>query len=160
MTGDRPLGPLGELVLARETVDRATERRTDQAWLDTTWADPDTRVLVVDHGRALVRLTGDSGELVFISPAQAPPGIRFLLGVEDERTVYYGVSAPLEGIGSPPDAAGARGTGPGRDRRRSPWPRPRVACGRPRTPARPRSRRPGPGRRPAGRTAWRVLPAG
>ena len=116
MTGDRPLGPLGKLVLARETVDRATERRTDQAWLDTTWADPDTRVLVVDHGRALVRLTGDSGELVFISPGQAPPGIRFLLGVEDERTVYYGVSAPLEGIGTPPDTAGARGTGPGRER--------------------------------------------
>ncbi|HEY4704055.1 MAG TPA: hypothetical protein VIH64_19315, partial [Streptosporangiaceae bacterium] len=135
MTGDRPLGPLGELVLARETVDRATERRTDQAWLDTTWADPDTRVLVVDHGRALVRLTGDSGELVFISPGQAPPGVRFLLGVEDERTVYYGVSAPLEGLGAPPDEASgslgsaspddagvppnppaARGTGPGRDR--------------------------------------------
>jgi NAD+ diphosphatase len=128
VTGNRPLGPLGELVLARETVDRATERRTDQAWLDTTWADPDTRVLVVDHGRALVRLHGDSGELVFISPGQAPPGVRFLLGVEDERTVYYGVSAPLEGAtgrlangsyradGSPPDPAAARGTGPGRDR--------------------------------------------
>jgi NAD+ diphosphatase len=116
VTGDRPLGPLGELVLARETVDRATERRTDQAWLNTTWADPDTRVLVVDHGRALVRLAGDSGELVFISPGQAPPGVRFLLGVEDERTVYYGVSAPLEGLGTTPDDAGARGTGPGRDR--------------------------------------------
>jgi NAD+ diphosphatase len=116
VTGDRPLGPLGELVLARETVDRATERRTDQAWLETTWADPDTRVLVVDRGRALIRLAGDSGELVFISPGQAPPGVRFLLGVEDERTVYYGVSAPLEGIGTSPDTAGARGTGPGRER--------------------------------------------
>jgi NAD+ diphosphatase len=116
VTGDRPLGPLGELVLARETVDRATERRTDQAWLNTTWADPDTRVLVVDRGRALVQLAGDSGELVFISPGQAPPGVRFLLGVEDERTVYYGVSAPLEGLGTTPDDAGARGTGPGRDR--------------------------------------------
>jgi NAD+ diphosphatase len=134
VTGDRPLGPLGELVLARETVDRATERRTDQAWLDTTWADPDTRVLVVDHGRALVRLTGDSGELVFISPGQAPPGVRFLLGVEDERIVYWGVSAPLEGIGTPPDevsgspdpgavppdSAAARGTGPGRDQPKPP----------------------------------------
>jgi NAD+ diphosphatase len=129
VTGNRPLGPLGELLLARETVDRATERRTDQAWLDTTWADPDTRVLVVDRGRALVQLAGDSGELVFISPGQAPPGVRFLLGVEDERTVYWGVSAPLEGIGTPPDeasgspdpgavppdSAAARGTGPGRD---------------------------------------------
>ncbi len=134
MTGDRPLGQLGKLVLARETVDRATERRTDQAWLDMTWADPDTRVLVVDHGRALVRLTGDSGELVFISPGQAPPGVRFLLGVEDERTVYWGVSAPLEGIGTPsgeasgspdpgavpPDSAAARGTGPGRDQPKPP----------------------------------------
>jgi NAD+ diphosphatase len=126
VTGERPLGPLGELVLSRETVDRATERRSDQAWLDTTWADPDTRVLVVDHGRALVRVTSDRGELVFISPGQAPPGVRFLLGVEDERTVYYGVSAPLEGADAlaangsnsadgSPDPAAARGTGPGRD---------------------------------------------
>jgi len=126
VTGAGALGPLGKLILARETVDRATERRTDQAWLDRTWADPATRVLVVHRGQALVRVTGDHAELVFIAPGQAPPGVRFLLGVEDERTVYYGVSAPLEGAGGPngsdpaPGSAPARGTGPGRDRRTGP----------------------------------------
>jgi NAD+ diphosphatase len=104
-------GSLGPLVLARETVDRATERRTDQAWLDAAWADPGTRVLVVYHGRALVRVTEGRAELVFVSPQQAPPGVRFLLGVEKEQIVYFGVSGPLEGApDAPPDA---RGTGPG-----------------------------------------------
>ena len=112
MTGNRPVGPLGELILARETVDRATERRTDQAWLDAAWADPRTRVLVVHRGRALVRLAGGQAGLVFVSPQQAPPGVRFLLGVEHEQVVYFGVSAPLEGPGGPPDG---RGTGPGRE---------------------------------------------
>ena len=59
---DRTDGPLGKLLLARETVDRATERRADQGWLDRTWADPATRVLVVHRGRALVRLLGDRAE--------------------------------------------------------------------------------------------------
>jgi NAD+ diphosphatase len=122
VTGNRPIGPLGKLTLARETVDRATARRTDRAWLDAAWADPGTRVLVVHQGRALVRLTGGHAELAFIPPAQAPPGVRFLLGVEDERVVYFGVSAPLEGAGVPLGALGAQpsspdtsGTGPGRD---------------------------------------------
>jgi NAD+ diphosphatase len=113
VTGDRAGGLLGPLVLARETVDRASELRTDQAWLDAAWDSPETRVLVVHQGRALTRMTGDHAELVFIPPVQAPPGVRFLLGVEDGRTVYFGVSAPLEGedLDGPRDA---RGTGPGR----------------------------------------------
>jgi NAD+ diphosphatase len=117
VTGDRLAGRLGKLILARETVDRATERRTDQAWLDRTWADPATRVLVVHHGRALVRVAGDHGELVFVSPGQAPAGVRFLLGVEATdagEVVYYGVSGPVEG--APDEPPPARGTGPGRDR--------------------------------------------
>jgi NAD+ diphosphatase len=114
MTATKPNGPLGKLLLARETVDRATERRTDQAWLDATWADPATRVLVVHRGRALVRLLGDRAELVFVSPAEAPPGVRFLLGVERTdagEVVYYGVSGPVEG--APDEPPSARGTGPG-----------------------------------------------
>jgi NAD+ diphosphatase len=82
VTPDRPAGPLGELLLARETVDRATERRTDQAWLDATWADPATRVLVVYRGRALAQVVDGHADLVFVSPDQAPPGVRFVLGVE------------------------------------------------------------------------------
>jgi NAD+ diphosphatase len=85
------------------------------AWLEAAWADPETRVLVVHHGRALARLAGGHAELVFIPPSQAPPGVRFLLGVEDGRTVYFGVSAPLEGE-DPDRGPDARGTGPGRER--------------------------------------------
>lgn len=106
MTG---LGELGRLALARGTVDRATERRSDPAWLAAAWAGPDTRVLVVEGGRALVRFTGDRADLVFVPPAQAPAGVRFLLGVEDGRTVYFGVAAPLDAVA----AAAGDGAGPG-----------------------------------------------
>ena len=92
MTG---LSDLGRLALARGTVDRATERRSDPAWLAAAWADPGTRVLVVDGGRALVRFAEAQAELVFVPPGQAPPGVRFLLGVEAGRTVYFGVAGPL-----------------------------------------------------------------
>jgi len=43
---------LGELALARETVDRATERRTDKDWIDAAWKDPRTRVVVGGGGPA------------------------------------------------------------------------------------------------------------
>ena len=33
---------LGRLALAREGVDRATEHRSDPAWLAAAWADPGT----------------------------------------------------------------------------------------------------------------------
>ena len=92
MTGGRGLG---RLALARETVDRATERRADPAWLAAAWADPRTRVLVVNAGKALVRFTEGGAELVFISPAEAPPGVRFLLGVDRAGIVYFGMDAPL-----------------------------------------------------------------
>jgi NAD+ diphosphatase len=114
MTATGANGPLGKLILARETVDRATERRNDQAWLDRTWADPATRVLVVHRGRALVRLLGDRAELIFVAPDQTPPGVRFLLGVETTdagEVVYYGVDGPVEG--APDEPPSVRGTGPG-----------------------------------------------
>jgi NAD+ diphosphatase len=103
------LGELGRLALARGTVDRATERRSDPAWLAAAWAGPGTRVLVVEGGRALVRFTGDRADLVFVPPAQAPAGVRFLLGVEDGRTVYFGVAAPLDTVA----AVAGDGAGPG-----------------------------------------------
>jgi NAD+ diphosphatase len=88
--------PLESLALSRGTVDRLTEKRTDAAWLDTAWADPRTRVLVVWQGRALVRLNDDEAALVFVSPAEAPESTRFLLGQDAaDGTVYFGVSAAL-----------------------------------------------------------------
>jgi NAD+ diphosphatase len=86
------LSPLGSLALARGTVDRVTARRLDKDWLDAAWKDPRTRVLVVSEGQALVREDGDHIELVFVSPEQAPPGTRFLLGQDSDGIVYFGVS--------------------------------------------------------------------
>jgi NAD+ diphosphatase len=89
-------GPLGRLALARGTVDRAAIRRSDTAWVAAAWADPRTRVLVVNDSQALVR-SGENGlELVFLSPDQAPEGTRFLLGVDDD-VAYFGVSGELGG---------------------------------------------------------------
>jgi NAD+ diphosphatase len=86
---------LGPLALSRGTVDRVTERRSDDAWLEAAWQNPGTRVLVIDDGRALVRLSAEKPELVFVAPDDAPAGVRFLLGQDQDGTVYFGVSAPI-----------------------------------------------------------------
>ena len=90
-------GPLGELALARGTVDRVTARRADKDWIDAAWKDPRSRLLVVDDGHAIVREDGDRVELIFVSPEEAPPGTRFLLGQDADGVVYFGVSGPLPG---------------------------------------------------------------
>jgi NAD+ diphosphatase len=87
-------GGLSNLALSRGEADRSTARRSDAAWLDQAWADPATRVLVVAEGKALVRSGDGLAELVFASPADAPEGVRFLLGV-DAGVVYFGVAGPL-----------------------------------------------------------------
>jgi len=92
-------GSLRNLALSRGEVDRSTERRSDAAWLAAAWADPGTRVLVVDDGQALVRSGEGPAELVFVSPAQAPEGVRFLLGTDADGVVYFGLAAAL----APPD---------------------------------------------------------
>jgi NAD+ diphosphatase len=89
---------LGDLALSRGTVDRVTHKRTDKQWLDAAWADPRTRVLVVSGGRALIRPDDSASAhagLIFVSPGQAPPGTRFLLGQDADGIVYFGVSADL-----------------------------------------------------------------
>jgi NAD+ diphosphatase len=97
---------LGPLALARGTLDRATERRTDPEWLARAWADPRTRVLVVDHGRALVR--SDPPELVLLPSGQAPDGPHYLLGLDSDGHAFFSVTAPLPEAG----ADGGRGAGP------------------------------------------------
>jgi NAD+ diphosphatase len=87
-------GPLGRLALSRGTVDRATARRSDPAWVAAAWADPRTRVLVVNDSRALVRSGANGPELVFLPPGEAPAGTRFLLGAGD-GVAYFGVSGEL-----------------------------------------------------------------
>lgn len=88
-------GPLGRLALSRSTVDRVTLRRGDAVWVEEAWRNPGTRVLVVHDSQALVRSDGDQPGLVFVPPAQAPTGTRFLLGVDDDAIAYFGVSGPL-----------------------------------------------------------------
>jgi len=94
-------GPAGRLpnlrplALARGTVDRSAEHRTDPEWLEARWAEPGTRVLVVDDGQALARLGDADAELVLLPVSQAPDGPRYLLGVDDDGRAYFGVSAPL-----------------------------------------------------------------
>jgi NAD+ diphosphatase len=87
-------GELGGFVLARSAVDRVSARRADTDWLAATWADQATRVLVLENARALVRFGDKEAELVLVPPAEAPEGLRFLLGVDDAEVAYFGVMGP------------------------------------------------------------------
>jgi NAD+ diphosphatase len=98
-------GELPPLVLSRGEVDRSGLLRNDEAWLAAAWANPQTRVLVVQKAQAVIRLAGDGAELVFVDPDRAPDGVRFLLGVAPDGTIYFGVDAPL------PDPAAPEGDG-------------------------------------------------
>src|SRR5215469_8673727 len=89
-------GPaLTDLALARTEVDRSAHRRTDDGWLNVSWADPRTRVLVVEHGRVLCDMGSELVRLVFVTAEQAPGGVRFLLGVDHDGAPYFGVAGPL-----------------------------------------------------------------
>ena len=90
-----PLEALDWLALSRSTLDRTGERRRDDAWLAATWADPRSRVLVVERGKALVR---QGPALVLLGPEEAPAGERYLLGVDADGVAYFAVSAPLPAI--------------------------------------------------------------
>jgi NAD+ diphosphatase len=96
-------GGLRNLVLFRGEVDRSAVRRTDTEWLAAAWANPATRVIVVEDGQTLIRTAGGGGraDLVFVPARQAPDGVRFLLGVDADGVVYFGVVGPLP----QPDAA-------------------------------------------------------
>lgn len=100
-------GSLGWLALARGALDRVGERRRDEAWLAETWADPGSRVLVIEKGKVLIR---PEPALVLLPPDQAPEGERYLLGVDTDGTAYFAVSAPLPVIEGT-EAAGLRTTG-------------------------------------------------
>jgi len=98
-------GPaLTDLALARGAVDRSSYLRANDAWLAQAWADPDTRVVVAEHGRALCEIDDEQARLLFVGPESAPAGVRFLLGVDELSTAFFGIAGPL------PDASpdGAR----------------------------------------------------
>jgi len=86
---------LDALALNRGTVDRVTEKRADQDWIDAAWKDPRTLVFVVSDGKALVRIDDERAELVLVPSAEAPAGLRMLLGQDADEVVYFAVNGEL-----------------------------------------------------------------
>ncbi|WP_246450961.1 NAD(+) diphosphatase [Allostreptomyces psammosilenae] len=97
--------------LSRSALDRAAERRLDEAWLSAAWSHPTTRVLVIAHGRALVLdedppepAAGEEGaeeaerraprtRLVLVSAFDAPvEGERYFLGVDPDGAAYFALA--------------------------------------------------------------------
>ncbi len=74
--------------LAAGAHDRVAERRRNDAWLDERWADPGSRVIVV----AGTRVRPVEGRIPWVSPAEAPDGVRVLLG-ERDGTTWWAVLA-------------------------------------------------------------------
>lgn len=79
------------LDLAADAHDRLGLRRNDGAWLDERWTDPDSRVLVV----AGTRVRPGPAGLEWLPTAQAPDGVRVLLGDRD-GTTWWAVIASGE----------------------------------------------------------------
>ncbi|PSK97381.1 NAD+ diphosphatase [Murinocardiopsis flavida] len=113
--------PLPEPALSRGGVDMVGHRRADAEWLESAWADPKTRVLVLEGGepgeygwqalmvkqsRALVSTGTDGVHLVFHPPGDTPPGERYLLGADPEGRVYFAVRAD-DGFALPETAGAA-----------------------------------------------------
>jgi NAD+ diphosphatase len=71
-----------DIALSVRAHDRVGRRRTDQAWLDQTWADPGTRVLPLAGGRFPV--TDDRTAIAWRSPGEAPDGQRLFLGMQHD----------------------------------------------------------------------------
>nr|WP_262842086.1 NAD(+) diphosphatase [Sphaerisporangium corydalis] len=100
-------GLLGPLLLARGGVDRSAVHRNDEAWLKTAWADPASRVLLVHDGETLIRRHNGTADLVFLAPHQAPPGERYLLGVDADDVAYFAVA--VDTLPRPPEGTEVAG---------------------------------------------------
>jgi NAD+ diphosphatase len=88
---------LPHVALSAHAHNRLGLQRTDEAWLERTWADESTRVLVISGSR----LRPIEGEIRWVPPSQAPAGTRILLG-ERSGVTYFAV------IVHPAKAPGAR----------------------------------------------------
>jgi NAD+ diphosphatase len=78
------------LRMAAGAHDRIAVRRRDEAWLEERWSDPETRVLVVSGTRVRPR----EGRIPWVSPGEAPEGVRVLLGDHDGRAWFAVVTGP------------------------------------------------------------------
>ncbi|AIY16906.1 NAD(+) diphosphatase [Pimelobacter simplex] len=79
------------VTLVQDPHDRLGLLRTDDAWLAERWADPASRVLVI----AGTRVRPGPDGLEWVPAAEAPEGIRLLLG-ERDGTTWWGVIVPGE----------------------------------------------------------------
>jgi NAD+ diphosphatase len=85
----RPVPPrLPDLALARSVVDRAAERRTDEAWLAQAWESPKVQVVRTFRGTAAV--AGDPGSLELDIRPDTEPDQRTFLGVDGD-VPYFAV---------------------------------------------------------------------
>lgn len=64
--------------------DRAGVHRGDDAWLEQRWNDPASRALVVSG----TRIRPQGGDVGWVPTAQAPDGLRVLLGEQDGRAWF------------------------------------------------------------------------
>lgn len=79
MRNDKDGSTPPQIALSVRAHDRVGQRRTDDAWLEETWKDPRTRVLLLAHGRFPVQ---DGTSIAWRSPVDAPEGQRVFLGME------------------------------------------------------------------------------
>ncbi|WP_436698684.1 NAD(+) diphosphatase [Nocardioides sp. BYT-33-1] len=107
------------LSLVADPHDRLGLLRTDDRWLEERWADPTGQVLVI----AGTRVRPGPDGLEWVSTADAPDGVRVLLGVRGEVT-WWAVIVPGEVAKEEPDRwlplrgllpflGSAKGGGPG-----------------------------------------------
>lgn len=97
---------LPHLALSRHAHDRHGLERTDDAWLDARWADPDTRVLVLAGNR----LRPVDGGIDWRAPADCPTtGLRVLLGEQDGVNHFALLVDPEEAPGESDEWVTLRG---------------------------------------------------
>lgn len=83
--------------LTRDLHDRLGIHRRDEDWLADRWADPTSRVLVISGNRA----RPEGGTLPWIPTADAPDGLRLLLGDRDGRTWWAVIMPPDVAMAAP-----------------------------------------------------------
>lgn len=78
------------LSLTRNPHERLGLHRTDEAWLDARWKEPSSRVLVVSG----TRVRPVDRALEWVPSAEAPNGVRLLLGERDGVTSWAVITGP------------------------------------------------------------------
>ena len=76
------------VALSLHAHNRIAGHRTDDAWLDKTWRDERTRVLVLHGGRLVVPDDAAEPAVDWRTPDEAPAGQRVLLGEQDGVTHF------------------------------------------------------------------------